>query len=754
MTSIIRTAILIAFFFFQVSIGKSQDAPVGYWESLLPYNTAIGVCTDGNKVYVATKQYFFTCNSLTSGFEKFSKLEGMSDVGMQRIAYDPSTSSAILVYANGNIDIFSNNTFYNIPDLKLKNTPVYKAVNDVYIENGRAYLSTTIGLLVIDMAARSVYDSHLFISPSGEIIPVSSYGTLGNYQYAATIHGIYRASKSNFDNWQLISTADSLSQIVRVKDQLFFSAAYSIFIEAADTLIPVFHSGAYLQYIDGEDNDLIIGVSAKSGGAVKIMNLQYHVTDSFDCSDSTCQAVRTLDGSIWVAAPNTGLRKRTEANHTDVLIPEGPNVQGSYDIYAYNRNVYIAHGGYTDNFAKNGTFYGVSYYHNGEWTLYKRPQYSCMQNEADISCVVKDESRGVVYAGSYLDGLVAITDTSCQVTGNGSILDGSVAYGPGNQQVVGLALDKQDNLWLTEMFAPNHQLYVKTAAGDWYKFHVAGASFAGPLALDDLGQVWIVGYSGGMSVFTANGTISDTSDDISRQLLAGKGLGNLPTNTIYCVTKDRNNEMWIGTATGLCVISGCAAPFTSPMCEATIPEIKSGPYAGYPFASENVRTIAVDAINNKWVGTDNGAWYLSADGTEVLGRYTAANSPMPSDHVSKITIDKMTGDVYIGTDQGLVSYHGKFSDAAATLDSVTVFPNPVPPGYGGSVVITGLMNNADVRITDISGQLVYRAKANGGQLIWNGADYTGHRPQSGVYMIFAVGGSGSRPYTGKIVILQ
>ena len=78
----------------------------------------------------------------------------------------------------------------------------------------------------------------------------------------------------------------------------------------------------------------------------------------------------------------------------------------------------------------------------------------------------------------------------------------------------------------------------------------------------------------------------------------------------------------------------------------------------------------------------------------------------------------------------------------------------MPSGYKGTIAIKGLVENADVRITDISGQLVYRTKANGGQAVWNGMDYTGRRPQSGVYMIFITNNDGTETHVGKLVFIE
>ena len=250
-------------------------------------------------------------------------------------------------------------------------------------------------------------------------------------------------------------------------------------------------------------------------------------------------------------------------------------------------------------------------------------------------------------------------------------------------------------------------------------------------------------------------TLQDPADDKYYKLSTGVGNGNLPSNTVYCVAKDKNNNIWIGTANGIGIVSNCYAPFDgTPPCDAQIPIVQYDQYAGYLFAGSNVRTIAVDGANRKWVGTDEGVWLLSSDASQIVYRFTQDNSPLPSNHIEKIAVDQVTGEVYIGTDQGLVSYRGTATDGNTSNSNVLIFPDPVPSGYSGTIAIKGLTADADVRITDVTGQLVFRTKALGGQAVWNGVDYKGHRPQSGVYLVFASSSDGSQVYSGKMVFLQ
>jgi hypothetical protein len=127
---------------------------------------------------------------------------------------------------------------------------------------------------------------------------------------------------------------------------------------------------------------------------------------------------------------------------------------------------------------------------------------------------------------------------------------------------------------------------------------------------------------------------------------------------------------------------------------------------------------------------------------------------MPSNTIQKIAVDGVTGDVYIGTDQGLISFRSTATDGGTTNGTVQTFPNPVPSGYTGQIAIRGLVADADVRITDIAGQLIYRTKALGGQAVWNGLDYTGKRPQTGVLLIFITNKDGLQTSVGKMMFMN
>ncbi|GAA4461758.1 two-component regulator propeller domain-containing protein [Nemorincola caseinilytica] len=730
----------------------------------MSYSSAFGVATSGNVLYTITDKAFYTVDAHNGQVDAYSKVEGMSDIGMQCIGYDHATSTAVLVYSNGNVDLFKDNTFYNVPDLKIKTIAGSKEVYAIYILNGNAYLSTSIGVVVIDLAKQSIKETYEF-NVNNQVMAVKGIWSQGDSLYAITVNGMYSANKNsnelqNFLAWKRVDTGKNYICIAGYDNELYLSTDKKLYKATNGIVSEIYSSRMGIMHIDAGMGRLLVSEydTGSFSGYIKLYNSAQGMYDSVRLpGNKAAQAIQTLDGTLFIADEFGGLLKRHSNGDLGYITPEGPINVNSFDLYAYGRDLWIAHGGFNEKFLPAKNYASISNFRDEKWKYYARGLYRAFDTITDISVLLKDEKTGTLYAGSFLNGLfVKNSDESTQAYTAPSVFDNSISQGEGRAQVAGLGLDSYGNLWVSTMFSPSHQLYVKTPENEWTKFSVPGAQFGGPLVVDDNDQVWFAGYNGsGVSVYNFNGTPADRTDDASYHLVSGKGYGNLPSNTVNCLAKDNNNNIWIGTANGIGIVSNCSFPLSqTPPCDAEIPIVQYDQYAGYLFAGNNVRTIAVDGANRKWVGTDDGVWLLSPDAGKIVYRFTTDNSPLPSDHIQKIAVDKLTGDVYIGTEQGLVSYRSTATEGGTKNENIISFPNPVPSGYTGTVAIKGLVANADVRITDINGQLVYRTKALGGQAIWNGLDHTGRRPQSGVYLIFASDSNGEETYTGKLVLLK
>ncbi len=744
----------------------AQDKPIGYWRAHLPYTNAISIATDGLTLFAATDLAFYTYNAATEELNTYSKVEGMSDVDMKYVAYDVTSGYAVLAYKNGNIDIFKNSTFYNIPDLKIKTFAGNKSVNHIYCDNGLAYFSTTIGIVVVNIEKREIKETYEF-TKNNQSIGINGLTAAGNYLYAATGKGLFRASKNApnlqaFSAWTPLDSINSFNGVVTSDGKVFAVTDSIVFALENDTLRNIYlTNGAKINHIDPLDNGFWLSVYMPTifNGTGYRINNNYQITDSFHIPGYPAQIINLSNGVTWLADAFNGMRRRVSGDQLDFKNPAGPNSHLAPDIYAYNNNVYVAHGSFNDGLVptSNSTEIGFSEYKDGQWVNYSSENYTPINNMKNFGTIFKDRSTNTLYAGSVTDGLAIINaDGSSQQLKDGSPLEHSNPN-PGWWQTSGITADSKGNIWVT-MFGSPHELNVRTPEGKWYSYIVpVGRPYpnaAAKIIADDNDQLWYVCPVGsGLMVYDYDGTPEIVNDDKFRNLITGVGNGNLPSATTYCVAKDKSGAIWVGTANGIGIIN-CPSDVIARNCEAEQRIVQYDDFAGYLFQGEAVKAIAVDGADRKWIGTTNGVWLLSADASKIINRFTAEESPLPSNNIMEISIDPITGDVYIGTDKGLISYRSTATDGSEKNDSVLAFPNPVPSNYTGSIAVKGLVESADVRITDISGQLIYRTTALGGQAVWNGLDYTGRKPQSGVYLVFITNRDGSQKHVGKIVFMN
>ncbi len=746
---------------------NAQDRPIGYWRSHLPYNTAVSAAFDGITMYVASEQAFYTYNIATGELAPYSKVEGMADVGMSYVGYDALTRTAILAYKNSNIDLFKDGSFYNMPDLKLKTTSSTKNINHIYTHDGLAYLSTDVGIVVIDLDKQEVKETYSF-SRNGVNIPILRLAMATDTLYAVTNKGLYKAPKNgvnlqDFSRWQIMDTNRYFNGITRFDNKIFVSTPDTVFA-VNNNLLTGIYTDADSSFIglDSATGGIWVRESfpATFSGAVEQIDANGQLIDSVSVTGVPKIVIGTEAGSIWFADAYYGMATK-EPNRPKVYMPrpEGPQSYSNYDVWARNKEVLVAHGAYDQFYTFQNSGDGFARFKDEKWVSYRLYDYPPLGTNSYDFIRVTEGPDGSIYAGSTQSGLFILhPDGSYEhLKADNSPLDEAISAA-GKVRIHGIAFDEQGNLWVN-VFTGRNELAVRTKEGIWYEYNVPFPRSPIPngsanIIIDRNNLKW---YSapggGGLIVYDDNGTLDNPSDDRYRQLLTGQGTGNLPDNEVYCIAEDKNGAIWFGTGNGIGIIN-CPADVIERQCEGELRVVQYDNFAGYLFQNENVRALAVDGANRKWVGTNNGVWLISADGNSIVSRFTAENSPLPSNLIQKITIDEVTGDVYIGTEQGLVSYRGTAVEGDAQNSDITVFPNPVVSGYQGPIAIKGLVENADVRITDVSGQLVYRTRAFGGQAVWNGMDYTGRRPQSGVYMVFVTNRDGSQTNVGKLVFME
>ncbi len=227
-------------------------------------------------------------------------------------------------------------------------------------------------------------------------------------------------------------------------------------------------------------------------------------------------------------------------------------------------------------------------------------------------------------------------------------------------------------------------------------------------------------------------------------------------NDVYALAEDKNGEIWVGTSTGVAIYSNPQKIWTEEVLYATRPGLDSPDDFFHPLLEkESITAIAIDGANRKWFGTKaSGVFLISENGETELQHFNSENSPLPGNEITDIAINNQTGEVFIGTAAGLISYMGEATAGNEEYNDVYVYPNPVRETYEGPIVIKGLVDDTDLRITDISGNLVHKTTSLGGQAIWDGKNLNGNRCKTGVYLVFMATPAGEKTKITKLLFIH
>ena len=750
------------------SISQDSIQPIGQWRDHLPYHSAIDVAAGDGKIFCATPYSVFSIDLQENSVSRMSRVTGLHETGISAIDYDELNDKLFIGYKTSNIDIIYRNDVFNIPDIKLDNIVGDKTIYNVYSSGKYFYVSTGLGIIVIDGDKYEVKESW-FIGNTGTPLKINGFTIDNAFYYAATDEGLKRAAvnvvdPANYINWQNLSGANGLSagkcdQVVNASAKIFVSKNDSVFVLNGNNWNLFFTEATWsINNINSSSGRLIIH-QTKTGSA-KIISLNTDGTIARTIQQPAL-VVQPMKGVIegtnyWIADSVGGLTKFMSTGFESYNL-NSPLSIATGDLVFEDGNLYAAAGSVNANWQKQNNKNGIYKFYAGQWTNYNRTPFPQLDSLPDLIAAVIDPVDGSVWAGSYGGGLLHIkSGNSFEIFKQNSSI-GQVTLDPGSYRVSGLAFDNEKNLWIAN-FGAAQNIVVRKNDGSWKSFappFPLNENAVSAIVIDDQDQKWIVSPRGnGLIVFNDNNTIDNAADDKWKLYRAGTGIGNLPTNNVLSIAKDKNGFIWVGTENGIAIIQCPQNAFSAQGCDAVLPVVTQGGFNQYLFKGEEIRSIAIDGADRKWVATKNGAWLVSAEGEKVIYRFTETNSPLLSNDVKRIAIDGKTGEVFFATIDGICSFRSTATEGAETNNNVLVFPNPVPPGYAGTIAIRGLVSNAIVKITEPDGRLVYQTRALGGQANWDGKDYKGRRISSGVYLVLVSDDGRKENLATKIVFVN
>lgn len=753
----------------------SQEIEIGQWRDHFPYSKAIAVADAGDVVYCASENAIFKVNKEEKSIDRISRVNGLSESEITDIAFSETTLTLVIAYKNSNIDLIKNNRIINIGDIRRSNIIGNKTINRIYIHENLAYLACGFGIVVLDTDREEIRETYL-IGPNGSNVNVLDITLSSTHIFAATDEGVFKASLSaptlsNFNAWNKESSLsfEMFNCIVHFNGKVYvnkYSSNFnsdSLFVyDGSNWFYDNFTQNQTTFRIKNEKNHLLFVFYDNIKVYDKDLNIKYHVYDYYLNSRSPEPLSVALDNqlNLWIADANQALIKSDANGFTEGFSPKGPFSNKSFHLsFDKNGTLWVAPGSYTAN--RSNVYFGdgISYLKNGLWETITTSDIPGFDTLFDKVFVNPDPSNPEkVFVSSWGRGLIEIENKQLKNIyneKNSTIIN----LNDPNYYWIGNAcsqFDKDGYLWATSSGTLNH-LNRMDKEGKWKSFNLNKATnllAPGVFIIDKNNNFWIQNHRNGIVVFNHNNTLDDPSDDKFLWLNNQSGTGNLPSLDVMCITEDREGQIWIGTEKGVVVIYNTSNLFSGPIDAQQI-KLEQDGQIQILLETERVTAIAVDGANRKWLGTESGGVFLmSSDGTKQIAALNRDNSPLPSNTIQSIAINGLNGEVFFATDKGLLSYKSDAIDGQDFFKNVYAYPNPVREDYDGLIAIKGLVTDVDIKITDISGKLVYSTKALGGQAVWDGKTVFGEKVKSGVYLVYCTTEDGSKTHVTKILVIN
>jgi hypothetical protein len=703
--------------------------PIGQWRDHLNYQQTIQV-VKGDKIYCATATNLFSVDN-DQEILRYSKTNGLNDIGVQCIGWDETTQQLVIAYTNSNLDLLKKDNVKNIGDIKRSTISGSKTIYSIYCKDGLAYLGSGLGVIVVNLSRYEIKDTW-FIGNIGAQVKVNGFTSDAGFFYAATDEGLKRASQtannlSNYANWQMLSGSNGLStgpvkNVVFANGNIVAEKNDSLFILDGNNWRFLYASNSWsIINTTASENKLLVSQRTATGNARVIVLATSGSVEKTLSQSSVISFPRSsvLDaGAVWVSDQFGGLSKFGAA--VERFIPNGPAGTADGEFVVRNNVLYAAAGSVNSAWNYQYNRNGIYYFQQDQWTSKGYFTLPVLDSTLDFITLALDPADASVWAGSYGGGLVNFKETGQPRIYKRSNSTLQPAIGdPLSYRVSGLAFDQHNNLWVSNYGAAQN-LHVRKADSSWKSFTIPfihQENAVSQIIVDDINQLWIASpKDNGLFCYNYGQSVDNTSDDKWKFYRQGTGNGNLPSNNVLSMAKDRNGFIWVGTDKGIGIIQCTNDVFSAGSCDALLPVVQLDRFAGLLFKDEIVQCIAVDGANRKWIGTRNGVWLISPDGDKIIYRFTEENSPLLNNDVKRIVVDPASGEVFIGTLSGICSFRSTATEGGSTNSSVLVFPNPVPPNYAGTIAVRGLVDKALVKIAEMNGRLVYQTRALGGRL--------------------------------------
>lgn len=775
---------------------------IGTWETHFSYVSEIDTIVEaGNKIYVLTDGKLYGYYPEDDHLETYVKGDrGNSDILV--VGYNEKNDALIIYRSNYEIDIlYSNGSFVSIPYLKDATQNINKTIREIYCVDDFAYFSAVFGVLVLNVAKEEIKEVGLFNKD------FHSTCIFEDYLYGATQDGVKRikltGNMQDFNNWEVFEVSSKSEQkdfkdanvfkIFQFRDQLCFHVLqeengvevkriYSLDGESNQLSVIDGYAVMGLDYVS---NDKII--SSRWGQVIvfeRDQNYYFRIPVNPNGLNQAVMPKKGTTDEFWAGIYGHSLSqiKRLEMSYEmikDQIAPSGPWNNTPFYMTHDGDRLLVTGGGYAANRFDNPGY--LSTYKNGKWSLFDKNEVDSKfgVNAKDYNSVITDPSdKTRVFVSSWGDGLYEFKDDAPKAiytAANTGVLE-DIYGGSTDRGLVrlgGMAFDKSGNLWVTNALvrSPIKILMKDGTWGEAYHSEIATtnpnqieddpkATTARGIMIDRYNRKWIYTQfkTPYLFILDDNGTPTSSADDKKKYVDSFVDQDNKTVNAeiLYDVKEDLTGNVWVATNVGPFVIYGSSNILTRNLVlnKIKIPRNDGTNNVDILLEGTEIKALAIDGANRKWLGTPYGVYLISTNGQETIHHFNIDNSPMPSNNVISLSVDPDNGTVYIGTDKGLVSYVSDAITGKSDYSNVYAFPNPVRPEHEGVITITGLQADSNVKITDVKGNILKQGPSLGGQYVWDGRNPSGTKVDTGVYLVFGATADGKSGVVTKILVVN
>lgn len=773
---------LIHVWLFLVVLSTLQaHAGDGKWQDYLSFVKAVRVADAGDKVFCATDGGLFYVDLETNSINKISTEDGLNDVGIRNIAWSDRHRLLLVIYNNSNIDLIMENRIVNLGDIKRKLVSGDKAIYNVMFMGDQALLACGFGIVDVDLKAGEIRGTYI-IGDNGSQVRVFDVQSDGERLYAATEKGILTAPADHpnlldYRNWSRLESVphagEKFSHLAMVNNNLL--AVYTR--DQYDGDEAYLYAGGQWRRVMGEVpyyKDLTVTgnlVTATGRDDLFLYDGNLNLTGRISkyqlgeasLSAVPSSAVLSTGGVLWIADNDNSLI-RYSGGKFEQYLPGGPLNNHVFSLTASGDQLWVAAGGRTDPWNNQFRLPLFQCLEEGEWSYYSKKEFPEFTGFWDIVQVVVDPKDPThLFAASWGGGVLEFKAGRFVKRYNhlNSPLQTALPENPQEAytRIGGMAYDGAGNLWITNAQS-TRGLHALSPSGEWKSFELTGVSgfqyTIGQVIVTSAEDKWII-LPRGRDLF-----VVDKEGGRKKQLPVtsyfnnGEQLIYNRMNDVYAIAEDLNGEIWVGTSRGIAIFANPRRIWNEESFYAYQPSLELNDGLYHPLLEkETVTAIMVDGANRKWLGTRNSGLYLVNErGSEEILHFNTDNSPLLSNTITSLAMNEITGELFIGTDQGLISYQTGAPAGKNNLSGVYVYPNPVRETYTGDITIAGLMKDTDVHITDIAGNLVFKSASQGSRVTWDGRNLNGKRVSTGVYMVFCADASGSETQIAKLLFIR